>query len=155
MIFICSYPPLRPPRLRLIKKPANSKSSPLQAVQKVFVAKPNTGGYMSMSTTGAVLVALIAQAVGTLFFMVIAKLVLGIKAILVTNTATLALTLWSHLKKKKKLKLKKKHIVVHEPVKMKKKKKKPHDHKQWLQLSKKQVKKIIKLLSKKKKIKAH
>lgn len=110
---------------------------------------------MSMSTTGAVLVALIAQAVGTIFFMVIAKLVLGIKAILVTNTATLALTLWSHLKKKKKLKPKKKHIVVHEPMKMKKKKKKPHDHKQWLQLSKKQVKKIIKLLSKKKKIKAH
>lgn len=138
--------------MRLVKKTAHSKSSPLQAVQKVFVAKPPAVGYTSMSTSGAVLLALIAQAVGTLFFMVIAKLVLGMKAILVTNTATLGLMLWNHMKKKK-LKLKKK-VVVHEPVKLKKKKKKPHGHNQWLQLTNKQVKKIIKLLSKKK-IKGH
>lgn len=102
------------------------------------------------SPVGSVALALIFQAVGTLFFMVIAKIMIGMKAILVTNTATLALALWDHLKKKK-LKFQKKKVVVHKPVKVKKKKKKEHGHTQWVQLSKKQMKKIIKLLSKKKK----
>lgn len=101
------------------------------------------------STLGAVILALLAQAVGTVFFMILAKLLLGMKAMLATNTATLGLALWSHLKKKMKIHHTK--VKKTKPPKENHKKKKKTPEVNLVQLSKKQLKKIVKLLMKKKK----
>ncbi|KAL9696608.1 hypothetical protein quinque_016187 [Culex quinquefasciatus] len=144
------HPVVRPPRVKLVKKPPVKVAPPLNAVQKVVLTKPpHPGSYSMPSTAGAVILALLAQAVGTVFFMILAKLLLGMKAMLATSTATLALALWSHLKKKMKVHHTK--VKKIKPPKEHHKKKKKTPEVNLVQLSKKQLKKIVKLLMKKKK----
>lgn len=142
--------------MKFVQKAPVKPAPPLNAVQKVILTKPphsGGGGYSMSYPLGAVILALLGQIVGTLFFAVLAKLLLGMKAILVTNSATLGLALWKHLKKKTKLKHKKmKKFKPHkEPHKKPHKKKKKTPEVNLVQLSKKQMKKILKLLMKKKK----
>ncbi|XP_058817787.1 uncharacterized protein LOC131681095 [Topomyia yanbarensis] len=148
-----------PPPIKVVKKfiPIPAKPVPPAApyaVQKVDLTKNSASSSGGIShTLVAIVLALVGQFIGGLIFLLMAKLLVGMKAILVTNTATLGLTLWKHMKK---LKRKKKHRKGHKPKphKHQKKKKKKKKHKNnseevsvQANLSQKQIKKLIKLLT--------
>ncbi|XP_055539319.1 uncharacterized protein LOC129726526 [Wyeomyia smithii] len=141
-----------PPRVKIVKQfiPARPPSSPL-AIQKVDLTKnslASSGSGLSHTLT-AIVLALTGQLIGTLAFLVVTKLLLGIKAILVTNTVSLGLILWKHLKKMKR----KKHRKMH-GHKAQKQKKKKHKKKcsTWKfaadSMTKKQIKQLLKLMEK-------
>ncbi|XP_058451760.1 uncharacterized protein LOC131430652 [Malaya genurostris] len=146
--------------IRVVKKfiPIPAPAAPVApyAIQKLDLTKNSASGSNSggiSHTLVAIVLALVGQFVAGLVTLVMLKLIVGMKAILVTNTISLSLALWKHLKK---LKRKKKHRKGwHKPKphkhSNKKRKKKHKNNDDSVDLSQEQIKQLLKLLNKMKK----